>query len=611
MVFGGLSALIRRQNWQWLGLPATLAAYAWVGLWLADGLAVHDGAALSLFLFGVAAVTALVGRTSHPSDAVSLWLRYLGSVGSLVLMAAVTYETNFGAFEWAMFGLLASGAILLAWFDEHTYAPIPWLALGASIAMLLGWNQAHSGVLSAVIIAFALLFATSSQYLLSRSRMPLSWAGLSVASTLAFFVVAYTRLDGALHRSMAGGADAVWAFLAMILAGLLTLAVTRKFVTQSDIRLRHQLQAIFAAAATTLISMGLAILLHREFLPLAISAEIFAISWIALRVDLPALRVLAQVLCALYGALVLPEFVSLLDWVPLGPFETGQRWQSAADVTYHLAIPGILIGVASILNRSVRDDEFVTVLETGAIVLTAVAIFKFVHIGFSGSASSAALLVRSIGNDCLLAFAAIILPIANAVGRRAPALVAVVISCFVLVRIVCFDFVLENPLWSHQIVGAWPLFNALLLAYALPAMATIVIARQYSGRESETFSWASEIAAFVLFFAYLSLNVRQVFSGTDLGAVAIGSAEVYSYSALWLACGVALLFVAVLRKDVVMRIVSLVVLLLTVGKVFLYDASALGGLWRVVSFLGLGLCLLALSWFYSRFVFTTADASSR
>ena len=40
-----------------------------------------------------------------------------------------------------------------------------------------------------------------------------------------------------------------------------------------------------------------------------------------------------------------------------------------------------------------------------------------------------------------------------------------------------------------------------------------------------------------------------------------------------------------------------------VAKVFLYDASALTGLLRVFSFFGLGLSLLSLSWFYTRFVF--------
>ena len=43
------------------------------------------------------------------------------------------------------------------------------------------------------------------------------------------------------------------------------------------------------------------------------------------------------------------------------------------------------------------------------------------------------------------------------------------------------------------------------------------------------------------------------------------------------------------------------------AKVFLYDASALEGLFRVFSFLGLGLSLIGLSWFYTRFVFGNRD----
>jgi uncharacterized membrane protein len=41
----------------------------------------------------------------------------------------------------------------------------------------------------------------------------------------------------------------------------------------------------------------------------------------------------------------------------------------------------------------------------------------------------------------------------------------------------------------------------------------------------------------------------------------------------------------------------------TVSKVFLLDAGNLTGLYRVFSFLGLGLSLLAISYFYGRFVF--------
>ena len=43
-------------------------------------------------------------------------------------------------------------------------------------------------------------------------------------------------------------------------------------------------------------------------------------------------------------------------------------------------------------------------------------------------------------------------------------------------------------------------------------------------------------------------------------------------------------------------------MLLAVGKVFLYDMSELKDLYRVLSFFGLGVSLLALGYIYQRFV---------
>ena len=52
-----------------------------------------------------------------------------------------------------------------------------------------------------------------------------------------------------------------------------------------------------------------------------------------------------------------------------------------------------------------------------------------------------------------------------------------------------------------------------------------------------------------------------------------------------------------------LRYASLAVMLLVIAKVFLYDMANLSDLWRVLSFLGLGVSLLALTWVYQRFVF--------
>ena len=609
LVFGGLSLLVRRQHWQWLTIPATLVAFAWVGLWIAEGLAAHDGVWLSLFLAGVSATAVIAERGPEKSAGPELWPRYLAPVGSLVLMASVTYASRFGTFEWSMFGLLSAGAIVLAWFDDHTYVFVPWMALVANLVMLLGWQGAEPPVLAGVIAAFAALFFVSAQYLLSRSENPVSWAGLSAAAGLGYFLLAYDRLNDALARALGSNADGAWALIAVLMAGLFTYAVTRNTVLQSETGRRHILQGIFAATATALLSLGFAILLHQERLPFAIAAEVLALGWIGTRVDIPALRHIALALSVFYGGLILVDAVPML----LDVFTT---WKAApnesaahltANAVFRFALPAAMLAGAAQFLRKAKDDEFVAALEFASVGLLAVTAYRLIAIAFSGHPGNEALFVQSIVSDAVLLLALASLWTARHYARPAVLWGGVTLAGVVLARIALLDLVVYDPLWSHQFVGAAPVINTLLLTYAFPAVAAVFLARDFADAKRNEFSWIAAVSAFALGFIYVSMNVRQLYAGEYLDRTAIGNAEVYTYSAVWLICGVALLFAAVLRRDLAMRVASLVVMLLTVGKVFLYDASELTGLWRVVSFLGLGLCLLALSWFYSRFVFVASD----
>ena len=60
------------------------------------------------------------------------------------------------------------------------------------------------------------------------------------------------------------------------------------------------------------------------------------------------------------------------------------------------------------------------------------------------------------------------------------------------------------------------------------------------------------------------------------------------------------LIVGLRRNTPLIRNGALGVLLLTVGKVFLYDLSTLTSLYRVISFIALGLLLLAGAFAYQR-----------
>jgi len=74
----------------------------------------------------------------------------------------------------------------------------------------------------------------------------------------------------------------------------------------------------------------------------------------------------------------------------------------------------------------------------------------------------------------------------------------------------------------------------------------------------------------------------------------------FSYSAIWLLYGVALMAVGFARKSSFIRWQSLVLIAFTIAKVFLYDVSALDKGFRILSFVALGAVLLGISFVYQR-----------
>jgi uncharacterized membrane protein len=74
----------------------------------------------------------------------------------------------------------------------------------------------------------------------------------------------------------------------------------------------------------------------------------------------------------------------------------------------------------------------------------------------------------------------------------------------------------------------------------------------------------------------------------------------FSYSAWFMLFGAILLGVGFWRRSAFLRWQALVLLAVSVGKVFLVDMSALSQGYRILSFLGLGVLLMAVSFVYQR-----------
>jgi uncharacterized membrane protein len=74
----------------------------------------------------------------------------------------------------------------------------------------------------------------------------------------------------------------------------------------------------------------------------------------------------------------------------------------------------------------------------------------------------------------------------------------------------------------------------------------------------------------------------------------------WGYSAWWMALGAGLMAVGFLRRTAFLRWQSLAILALSIGRVFLNGVSQQSQLWRVLSFLALGVLLLGISFVYQK-----------
>lgn len=81
----------------------------------------------------------------------------------------------------------------------------------------------------------------------------------------------------------------------------------------------------------------------------------------------------------------------------------------------------------------------------------------------------------------------------------------------------------------------------------------------------------------------------------------------FSYSALFMLFGGALLAIGFLKRSAFLRWQALVLLAVTIVKVFLVDMSELGRGLRILSFIGLGILLLCVSYVYQRDLLNLQD----
>jgi len=124
-----------------------------------------------------------------------------------------------------------------------------------------------------------------------------------------------------------------------------------------------------------------------------------------------------------------------------------------------------------------------------------------------------------------------------------------------------------------------------------------------AGRRSTLYANTIAAGALVFALAYVTLEIRRLYHGPNMIEGLTGDAEQYTYSIAWLTFGVVLLGIGLLVNSERARLASAAVIALTILKAFVIDMSALTGVYRALSFMGLGLVLVAIGWLYQKILF--------
>jgi uncharacterized membrane protein len=144
------------------------------------------------------------------------------------------------------------------------------------------------------------------------------------------------------------------------------------------------------------------------------------------------------------------------------------------------------------------------------------------------------------------------------------------------------------------------------LEAAIALIALAAVAALFSVLGPQNIRLAAGAAAAVLLLYTASVELVTPFQpGPDAVGLALTEIDVRQQgqallSALWALTGVAALVAGLVRDRPVLRHGALLLLGLTVGKAFLFDLAALTSLYRVASFIALGLLLLAGAFAWQR-----------
>jgi uncharacterized membrane protein len=355
--------------------------------------------------------------------------------------------------------------------------------------------------------------------------------------------------------------------------------------------------ALFATGTLGALALALTFALEKGWLTIALALMSMGTAWISLQRPIPFLRALAAILAGIVVLRIGYEPRIAGDAVGTTPIFNWLLWG--------YGIPAASFWAGSYFLRQRADDAPLRTVESAAILFT--VLLAFMEIRHAVNGGNIYRVVPSLAEFALEACVTLAMAIGlERLRLRTGSIVhnigAVLVTVLAGIISIFGILLLENPMITTVYLDG-SFINLLLLAYALPSVLMLLLSYAVAGQRSARY--ANTIAAGALIFAlsYIWLEIRRFYHGPIVFTGSTSGAEQYSYSIAWLAFGVVLLGIGILVNSQRARFASAAVIALTIAKAFLVDMSTLTGVYRALSFICLGLVLVAIGWLYQRVLF--------
>lgn len=625
VVLAAALSVARYRGWWWLALSALAGVVIWPLLWIWGSYwTVSDELPVGAYLLLAVVAFHLARRGWESAVGSDDWLIEMRSleapervvwIASLiiaVLFVILVGAANFSATSLVLFAL-AAALSFVAGRREGVFDALPIIFALATLALMASMPLPGSVVVSlrphaplvprgletfiTTSIAFGAMFGMAGFATLWGAKRPAMWAAVSAGTPVLLLTICYWRVADL-------GVDLRWATVAAALALICLFAAERVERYRATRSLVDSL-GLYAAGVVAFLSLAATMSLREAWLTVALSLQLPLLAWIHRRIVVGPVRILATVV----AGIVLVRLV--LNYNVLSYHLVGNP--AFSWVVYGYGIPALSFFAAAQLFHRRASALLVGLIDAGALVFAVLLVSLEIRLIVSGrlDAPSYTLLEQSLQSISWLAIGTLLA--VRRVRDSGPVFFygSRILLGLASAQILVGHLLLSNPVFSHEFVGNYPLVDLLFLAYAVPAAFAFALSVRLKDERDNVMARLAAVTGFVLLFAYISLEVRHAFQGVILQTTMKSDSENYAYSVVWLIYAISVLALGIVLRQATMRYASLAIFVIVVLKVFLFDMGDLTGLYRVFSFLGLGLSLVGIGLVYQRYVFPTVKAQEK